>query len=193
MYNAVLRSKLLSLLVLVIFAGSASAKNLFEGENFLTPMPKGFKVGYTVKKGKITLTELVPQSESVRDWTKMATIQIFNGNRSDPKAFLERMKSGFTRECEKLGAAEPVTGKVNGYPSAQIIFACTKEKKTGLGSLTAVRAYLGADSFYMVQRAWRGGPYSLDSMPVSTETFKKWMKYLRTVSLCDTRSSDHPC
>ncbi len=40
-------------------------------------MPKGYKIDYEKKAGNQIMTEMVPQGETVKNWTEMVTVQIF--------------------------------------------------------------------------------------------------------------------
>jgi len=178
---------------LIILSTTGTAFALTQGENFLVTQIKGFKQGFIDKKNGMLMVEYVPQGETVQNWTEMHTVQIIYGIKIPTDQFLARIGQGFKKGCDEVEAKYPTKGLVNGYQSEQIFFSCTKEKQTGKGSLTLFRVIQGNDSFYVIQRAWRGAPFKSDQMPISNDKFKSWMAYMESVSVCDTRGKLHPC
>jgi hypothetical protein len=57
-------------------------------------MPQGFKIGFQDKKGNVQISEMVPSSETVSDWTEMVTVQIFFGHKTTPAQFKDRIAKG---------------------------------------------------------------------------------------------------
>jgi hypothetical protein len=190
-------SRLLVVFLILLWplnAALAEGNNLYPGENFQVPLPEGWKVGWGKNDKSLQMTELVPAAETVENWTQMVTVQIFKG-RTDlhPKTFSESMAGLFQRGCDKVGTGKVGQRTVNGYASAQILIACTREAQSGRGSLTVVRSFAGNDSFYVVQMAWRTDPFALDAMPISREQFMQGLAHLDGAVVCDTRGNEHPC
>jgi len=74
---------------------TSAANAALEAENLLTSMPSGFKVGYSAGNGKEDMVEYVPAAETVDDWTKMVTVQVFHNARNvDPDAFAAKLADG---------------------------------------------------------------------------------------------------
>jgi hypothetical protein len=193
-----MRDSRLLVVFLILFwplnAALAEGNNLYPGENFQVPLPEGWKIGWGKNDETLQMTELVPAAETVENWTQMVTVQIFKGRTDlNPKTFSESMAGLFQRGCDKVGAGKIGQRTVNGYASAQILIACTREAQSGRGSLTVVRSFAGNDSFYVVQMAWRTDPFALDAMPISREQFKEGLSHLNKVVVCDTRGNGHPC
>ncbi len=47
-------------------------------ENLLVSMPDGYKVGFSTKKNRMIMNEMVPAAESVENWTEMITVQVLS-------------------------------------------------------------------------------------------------------------------
>jgi hypothetical protein len=75
--------------------------------------------------------------------------------------------------------------KVNGYVAWNLFLQCPLLANTGKPETTLFRAVKGNDSFYIVQRAARAIP--------GQAQLTKMNQYLDTTTVCDTRSTAHPC
>jgi hypothetical protein len=76
-------------------------------------------------------------------------------------------------------------GEENGYPSLVWLQNCPLNKATGKPEITWFKAIQGNDSFYIVQVAFKAWP--------SKEQISQWMRYLKSVTVCDTRLPDRAC
>ena len=61
----------LLLLITTIFPSICAAE--LRDENLLQLLPKGYKVDFQSKQGNMLTTEMVPQAETVNNWTEMVT------------------------------------------------------------------------------------------------------------------------
>ena len=174
----------LPLALAVAMVASAAAAQL-QNENLLVTMPDGFKLDFQQKNKDMLISEMVPSAESVNDWTQMVTVQIFFGLKSGPEEFKGRVETGWMRACRGGTAHAIAQGKENGYPFAVWLLACPLNKTTGKPEFTWFKAMQGNDSLYVVQAALKARP--------SEETTTRWMDYLRTVRVCDTRLPDRAC
>ena len=70
------------LIALFVVALTGATLAQLQNENLLVTMPQGFKIGFQDKKGNVQISEMVPSSETVSDWTEiMVTVQIFFGHK----------------------------------------------------------------------------------------------------------------
>ena len=65
------------------------------------------------------------------------------------------------------------------------LLSCPKNPGTGKPEITWFKALQGSDSFYMVQKAFKFAP--------SQEQISRWMGYLKSVMVCDSRRPESPC
>jgi hypothetical protein len=178
-------------LTLSTFLSLATALSLappafaFENENLLVAVPKGYKPDYNAKNARGIITEMVPQGESVKAWTEMLTVQIFFRSKPGPEAFKQRIAQGWIKACKGASAHPIAQGQENGYPFAVWMLACPRNAQTGKPEWTWFKAIQGNDSLYVVQKAFKFEP--------AREQVIAWTKYLKGVSVCDTRLPERHC
>jgi len=173
-------------LVLAGLAWTPVARAQFNDENLRQVLPPGFKIGFKSERPGLTMTEDVPDGQTVKDWSEMITTQVFLGRKSaDPSAFLSGVRSRWLAACP--GSVEPTihTGNANGYPVSMMLLGCPLNPATGKPEVALMRGIAGADSFYLIQYAWRSAP--------TQEQVNAATRYLGTVNACDTRTPAHPC
>lgn len=176
--------KLFSILLLALLPWLAHAE--LKDENLLHGLPTGYKVDFQERKGNMLMTEMVPQAESVKNWTEMLTSQIFLGLKTaTPEGFQAFMQKTWAASCKGAEFANVASGNENGYPFAVWIQGCPLNPATGKPETTWIKAIQGNDSFYVVQRAYKFSP--------SKEQVTAAMLHLRDVKVCDTRLPDRPC
>jgi hypothetical protein len=177
--------RLVALLAAILFFSSAALAQL-KNENLLVTMPEGYKVGFQDKKNNQQMTEMVPDGQSVKDWTDMVTVQIFFGMTDvTPDAYKQRLQKLWSESCKGAQSNPVGQGNERGYPVAVWIQFCPLNKVTGKPEFTLLKAIAGRDSFYLVQKAFRFKP--------DKEQIGQWSRYLRGVSVCDSRVADRAC
>lgn len=180
------KTSILALALLATMAGASFAAAALKNENLLTPIPGGFKIGFQTRNDRENMAEYVPTQESVKDWSRMVTVQIFFGlKNTDPDAFAGALAKNWLSACA-AGAAQKVTaGAENGYSFSLWMYNCPLNPQTGKPENMWLKATSGADSLYSVQYAFR--------REMSEELIGPAMGYLKRVSVCDTRRADRPC
>jgi hypothetical protein len=164
-------------------ATAAFGQLLIDAENLLFSPPKDFKVGYHTDRNM--MTEWVPSTETVDDWTQMLTVQVFRGATVDAASFLQGIGKRYMDACPGTTAKGVYTGQVNGYVVSMLVLKCPRNPDTGKPETTAFRVIKGKDALYSVQRAWRSVP--------SDQEIDDVMHALAKVTVCDTRAPEHPC
>jgi hypothetical protein len=164
----------------------AAAMGGVEGETLVQAMPDGYRVGSHQQNDGMTLQEMVPAAESVDNWSKMITTQVFPGKGNWlPSEFLIGFGRRFGAVCPGMTHSNVMVGASNGYMTGLVMLRCPVNGLTGKPETIVARAIQGKDSFYLVQIAYRYLPTQADSR--FTES------YLRSIIVCDTRSNDHAC
>ena len=156
-----------------------------QDENVLTKLPDGFKIDFQQRNKDMLISEMVPVKQSVKNWTEMVTVQVFYGLKATPDQFKARIESGLAAACPKSESHPVAQGEENGYPSMVWLQNCPLNKATGKPEITWFKAIQGSDSFYIVQVAFKAWP--------SKEQITQWMRYLKDVTVCDTRLPDRAC
>ena len=171
--------------LLLCAAGTVAGAEALQAENLLFSPPAEFKVGYHSEQGQQTLTEFVPQAQTVEDWTEMVTVQIYHGMSVSSGGFLQNVGSRYVAACPGTTSKGIMTGKTNGYAVSMLVLSCPNNPGTGKPETTAFRVIKGSDAVYSVQHAWRSAVSDID--------MAKFMRDLGTATVCDARSGDHPC
>jgi hypothetical protein len=157
-----------------------------ENENLLTEIPSGFKVDYQAKQGNQTITEMVPEGESVEDWSKMVTVQVYLGEKEvTPQQAQETLTNDWFNACENSETYPVADGVENGYNFVIWQLYCPLNPSTQNVEYTYMKAIAGNDSFYLVQVAFRYEPTETD--------ITQWMRYLKDVRVCDSRIPEQAC
>ena len=115
----------------------------------------------------------------------MLTQQQVEGMRVPPQKFRSAMADELHEACEG-GESRPVEeGDENGYEVAIWLQMCPLNPATGKPEYTWLKAILGNEKFYLVQKAFRFEP--------SEDQIRQWTQYLKDSFLCEMHSLDHPC
>lgn len=172
--------------LLVFLAVPSASWADVKDETLLQNMPLGYKIDFQSRHGNMGITEMVPQAESVKNWTEMVTTQVFFGlKNATPEQFQAVMEKNWLASCKASQSASVAKGAENGYPFTLWMLSCPLNQATGKPEITWFKAIKGNDSFYVVQKAFRFEP--------TREQVIQWMQYLKKVSLCDTRLPDRAC
>jgi len=157
------------------------------GENLLAGLPNGYKIGFTKRQGAMQITEMVPQTEEVQNWTHMVTQQVFYGSASqrNPQQFMQFSDAAWKKTCQKTEIRQISHGSENGYPAALWLQTCQLNPITQKPEITLFKAIQGNDSFYVVQKAWKSTP--------GNDEFSTWLEYMQHVTVCDSRLKERAC
>jgi hypothetical protein len=172
-------------LALIISVWITAAHAELVNENLLVAVPPGYKIDFQDKKPNSLMNEMVPVAETVGNWTEMVTVQIFYNMKATPDGFVDKMVSGWKSACPGASSSAIASGPENGYPAGVWLLNCPKNPATGKPEITWVKAMQGNDSFYVVQKAFKFRP--------SNDEVAQWMRYLRSVAVCDSRLPDRAC
>ena len=183
--------------VIVLFAlflfAPTGAVALDPGENLIVKFSKDWKLAYQTKRGGVRISDFIPVDQTMENWQRMVTVKVFKGVIESPSTFLDRIEAGIRKSCKDVKSDSPGVVVDNGYEAAVQFVACANETHTGNGTLSLTKAINGNEGFYMVRRAWRGKPFSIDTMPISRQEFSIWLNQINAAKVCDTRGTDHPC
>ena len=181
-----MRSAACLILAAIALTLAVPSAHALENEVLLVAVPKGYKIGYEKKSGNQIMTEMVPQAETVKDWTEMVTVQIFlNMREVTPSQYRARIETLWGQACDGSEFAKVKEGVERGYPTLTWLQKCPMNNATGKPELTWMKAIQGRDSFYLVQKAYKFEP--------SAEQRAQWDTYLDSIRVCDTRLPDRPC
>jgi hypothetical protein len=171
--------------LLGLCSGVALAK--LEGENLLQPLPDGFKIANEQTEGHASLTEMVPVNESVDQWTRMVTTQVYRGlsDASFLAKYKEQMKNRWSKACDMADTKPFSDSSENGYATHVWVQVCAFKDKQKPPEVTLFKFIQGRDATYVVQMAFHFQP--------AKAQLAESMAYLGKVTVCDTRRADSPC
>lgn len=157
-----------------------------ENENLLVEVPQGFKIDFQAEQNNMVINEMVPQGESVNNWTTLVTVQIFLGmTNATPEQYQDSLTQSWFNACPDSESYPVADGAENGYDFVLWQLYCPLNPSTQKVEYTYLKAIQGNDSFYLVQVAFRHEPTS--------DEITKWMNYLRTVQVCNSRILERAC
>jgi hypothetical protein len=155
-------------------------------ENLMVVKPQGYKIDFQKADESSWITEMVPSNESVNKWTEMVTTQVFYKLKGLlPTKVRDQMIKAWVAGCPGATTTLVADKMEHGYPVAVWIQTCPKVQATGEPEIAYVKALLGNDRAYMVQKAFKFKP--------SDEQSTQWLRYLQDVSVCDSRISPKRC
>jgi hypothetical protein len=178
-----MRRPLLSLLLAFAVAAPALA---LDNENIVVAVPKGFKIGFTKKSDQQMTTEMVPEKESLENWTERVTVQIFYDLRDTPPAqHRARLEKQGAEACPGASFAKVKDGTENLYPMVSWSQRCPLNKQTGKPEFTWFKAVQGRDNFYEVKKAFKAEP--------TAKQLKAMTAFFDGAKVCDSRVPGQRC
>lgn len=183
---ALRRLTILSTAILALGPAAQAGSAAVHDETVLAPVPKDFKVGFAADKGRLTMTEFVPQNETVDDWSRMITLQIFHGlSNADPDNFARGLKERWKTDCPGGDAQRLDAAADNRYAFSEWVYLCPLNPKTKKPENMWLKVISGKDALYSVQYAYR--------RDMGPDLMGPALDYLGKVKVCDTRLPDRPC
>ena len=176
----IVKKLMLAAVMLPLAAQAAQAAEIaFFGE-----LPKDFKIGYQTKQNGMAMVELVPQKQTVDNWTQMITLQSMASANPGAEGFRNNMANLWQNVCPKSSFNPIIEGEENGYSGALWQLTCEHNPQTGKPEYTWFKAIQGNDSLYVKQYAFRYAP--------NKKEIHNALDQLRKFTVCDN-SEQHPC
>jgi hypothetical protein len=180
--------KVVSISVGLILAVAPVCPNAFAqfiDEQLQTAAPPGYKIANQQRTKDSQITELIPEKQTLKNWTDMMTIQIFYGLKVSPDQFMAKTEQLVSQACPGAEVALVRRGQENGYSFTLFLQECPRNPATRKPEVTWFKAIEGNDSFYVVQVAAKYQP--------SKEKITGFMQTMRRAVVCDTRLPDRAC
>jgi hypothetical protein len=178
-----MRRPIVSMLLALAVSTPALA---LENEDLRMAVPKGFKVGFTKQSDQQMITEMVPDKESVENWTEMVTVQIFHTLRDvAPAEYRSRLEKLGAEACPGASFAKVKDGTENLYPMVIWSQRCPLNQQSGKPEFTWFKAVQGRDRFYVVQKAFKAEP--------TPKQLKAMTALLDGAKVCDSRVPGQRC
>ena len=166
-------NKLISIILILFYIPITYAESApKDTEQLRFHVPKGFKVAYKSANKSQSILEMIEKSESLKNWTRMITIQTFKYSKDyQPEKFILGMANLAKKQCGNVQVVPVKIGEQNGYAFAQKIILCNPNKQTNKSELMNIKAIKGNDLFYVAQVANR--------VNIDRNEMRKWGMYLR--------------
>jgi hypothetical protein len=157
-----------------------------ENENLVVGVPAGFKIDFQADQNNMLIKEIVPQNESVNDWSTLVTVQIFlRLINTTPEQYQETLTQSWFDACSNSETYPVANGAENGYNFVLWQLFCPLNPATQKVEYAYLKAIQGNESFYLVQVAFRHEP--------SNDEITQWMNYFKEVKVCDSRIPERAC
>jgi len=172
------------LVAAIAFVTAAAAQP--EEENVLVPVPNGYKVDFQRNDNNSRVTEMVPANETGKNWTEKLTVRVFY-RLADvaPEKFKGQLEQLWSKACPGSESKPAKTGNDGGLPSITWMMLCKSNPSTGKPENTWLKVIQGADSLYVVEKAYKFAPTKAQE--------RQWLAFLDKVSVCDPRVPERPC
>ena len=171
------------MLAAVMLPLTAQAAQAAERASFGEP-PKDFKIGYQTQQNGMIMVELVPQKQTVDNWTQMITLQSMAGANPGVTTFGNNLSTLWKNTCPESSFDTVLEGKENGYPFALWMIACENNPSSNQPEVTWVKTVQGNDGLYVKQYAFRYAPNYAE--------ITNAMEHLHNLIVCNN-SAKHPC
>lgn len=174
-------------------AGMLLAHGAGASERLQVPQLPGWKVVASVTDRTGESTDLIPEHETPETWTRRVTVQAFRGVPLTVPAFLEQVVQKTAQVCDGATAGPASLGAVSGLEAGTRSVACGRYKGDGRGAFTLHYVIRGREALYVVNRLWRGEPFTPSVTPISADELQDWTAYVNAIEVCDTRDPARPC
>jgi hypothetical protein len=152
-----------------------------EAEMFRHMVPPGHYIGYQLGDRQLQLKELVERPETVDNWTRLITDQIFFGQADQAGERFTRGWLGRLREACPAMTSATIKGTVDGLPALRLDVQCPRHPQTGKPEIITAVAIQGRANLMLMEITLRRQPTADDLALVGQLT--------STLMVCDTRAS----
>jgi hypothetical protein len=161
------------------------------GEFFVTPVPIDWQVAHSSRSDRVVHMAWLPQGQEVGNWSDKVSVQMFPGQTQvGGQQLLDQLARRYERDCKNLLATQTETTRKRGKTVAFRLLGCTEHRATGRGEMALFRVIEGAESLYLVQRAWRTPTFDTESIPFAREVLGKTRVWLQGGRVCQADSAD---
>ena len=140
----------------------------------LSKIPEGYKVAFENKSHMGSILEMIPEAESLSEWTEMLTVQVFRNTMGwTLSGFRAGMEELWTNMCP-CGSTEIIArGRQQLHPTLIWSHACPLNKNTGKPENTWFKGAIRDGKVIVVQKAFKFQP--------SAEAVAFWIDFLKEI------------
>lgn len=175
-------------------SSSAANNTPPQGETLLLEPPPGWLRGAERTTEKFRIVDFYPAGNDQQNWYEKLTVESNNiAPLPDPIEFLSSLGDALKEQCKTSDHQPIATAEENGYQTSVRLLICGEDKETGRVQVSLVKAILGNDHFYTISHTKRSDPLANQQTPISKKEMASWSLYMRSVKLCDSANTKHPC
>jgi hypothetical protein len=138
----------------------------------LSKTPQGYKVAFHNKSSIGSILEMIPESETLDQWTEMLTVQVMrNINGYTLAGFYAGMKELWADMCPCGSTVIVERGREQLQPTLFWAHTCPQNKNTGQPENTWFKLVVRGGNIVVVQKAFKFEP--------SAEAVAFWLDFLR--------------
>ena len=161
------------------------------GEFFVTPVPITWEIVHSANSGRVVHMAWLPKGQQAGRWSDKVSLQLFPGETDiSGRQLLDQIASRYNRDCRNLLGTQTEVRQKRGRTVAFRLLGCTEHSQTGRGELALFRVVQGAESLYLVQRAWRTPTFDTEHLPFSRDILGKTRLWLQGGRVCQADSPD---
>ena len=161
------------------------------GEFFVTPVPITWEIAHSSNSGRVVHMAWLPEGQATGSWSDKVSVQLFPGETDvSGKQLLDQIADRYARDCRNLLGTQTEVRQKRGRTVAFRLLGCTEHSQTGRGELALFRVVQGAQSLYLVQRAWRTPTFDTEHLPFSRDILGKTRLWLQGGRVCQAESPD---
>ncbi|AIV49271.1 hypothetical protein X899_2993 [Burkholderia pseudomallei TSV 25] len=154
----------------------------------LSMKPPGYKVAYQAKNDMAFALEMIPEGESLDQWTEMFSVQIIRNIGGESLASFQKfMTAKWEEMCPCVSTEILERGREQGHPTLFWVHKCAHAKYpgylTGKPENTWFKALLSNGNVVVAQKAFKFEP--------SAEAVVLWLDFLRNLRVNPRLESLH--
>jgi hypothetical protein len=164
------------------------------GELLQATPPEGWQLAYQLNAGGTRLSEFIPADEDINSWqTKLSFESHADLADVDPILLLESEALALHDHCKFVRHFNVYSGLENNYPTSSRLVMCGENKQTGRGEVSLYKAIQANDFMYTIRFRKRVPAFAVNQPDFKDQEMASWTVFLKTLQVCDTHNSDHPC
>jgi hypothetical protein len=175
-------------------ADSGAGVGQVPAERAMARYPADWVAQPPVRQEQLTVIRLLPPGQTAQDFSQAITVERYESEHRSPKDFVLSRAEASRGTCDGMLAGEVVEGVINGYKAASLRFTCTRSQRNNKSGAVSLTAIAGRDALHVISWFWLGAPVAANQLvPVPPQTVAQWDAFTKTILVCDTRDSTHPC
>jgi hypothetical protein len=164
------------------------------GERLLATPPEAWQQIYQLNNDNIRLTDYVPSDESAEEWkTKLSFEAHAQLAGTDPISIVMGEVKRKKEICSHVDDSNLFSGYENNYPTSVRFIQCGEHANLKQGEISLIKVIQGADYSYIVKFQKKVPVFEEGKAEFTGSEVATWSSYLKQISLCDTRDTNHKC